>query len=304
MWRHEDYDIVHFILAGLYIVLGILCLSIYFKRPKQNTSTIQKIFYPSLLCAVTVRAFFMAMQPIVREGLLPSFPNQVNVILNIAPSFVLFSAYLIVLFIWVEMYLIASGGSTIIHKLPYIFYVLSFFMYSAVIALFIADFVLYPPQFNAISSYSNPIEKAIGIYDGCCFILTSLAFLFFGFSIIFKFRSQQKNFTEERRMIILKRVSALTALIVVCFAARACITIFAAVKMNLISGTWWWFDGAYYCGLEIVPISIMLYLLKMGHSNNSNGHHHHPINTMVNSYNHSRRSNGNEYSPLLYANNA
>eukprot|EP01132_Coremiostelium_polycephalum_P008604 gene8604-10592_t len=47
--------------------------------------------------------------------------------------------------------------------------------------------------------------------------------------------------------------------------------------MNAISGTWWWFDGFYYLSLEIVPLCIMLYLLRMNRkrfrhsSNNTSG---------------------------------
>ncbi|EGC37963.1 hypothetical protein DICPUDRAFT_76443 [Dictyostelium purpureum] len=262
-WKYYDYDITHLVVSFLYFILSIFCTYSFIKRPKKQQNTQQLIFYPLLFLGVIIRAVFMFLQPFVREGEIV-IPNQANILLNTLPSFTFFSTYLIVLFIWVEIYLISYGSSMrSIKALPIIFNVLTVVMYTALIILYVLDFTLYPIQHNPVSEFSTLPEMIIGYYDVGCFISASVLFFFFGLSLVIKFRHSQKNFAEDKRKTILRRITLLTGLICFCFLLRAAITLFALVDLNLISSYWWWFDGAYYCGLEIVPLWIMLYLLQM-----------------------------------------
>ncbi|KAN0041308.1 hypothetical protein ACTFIV_003846 [Dictyostelium citrinum] len=258
-----NYDVIHLVLSFLYFLLSIFCVFSFIKRPKKQQNTQQFVFYPLLFLGVIVRAVFMFLQPFVREGSIV-IPNQANVLLNTLPSFTFFSTYLIVLFIWVEIYMISYGTMMrSIKNLPTIFNISTCIMYIALIILYILDFTLYRLDYNTVSTFTTLPEIIIGYYDVGCFILASFLFLFFGISLVVKFRHQQKNFAEDKRKVILKRITFLTGLICCCFLLRAAITCFALVDLHLISGYWWWFDGAYFTVLEIVPLWIMLYLLQM-----------------------------------------
>eukprot|EP01133_Synstelium_polycarpum_P017453 gene17453-20826_t len=231
-WEHVGYDVVHILMSVAYLVTAVFGAIAWHNRPLTNVSPIQRFFYPLLLFGCLVRAVFMMMQPWVRENSL-NLPNQANIILNSLPSFLFFSAYLIVLFVWVEIYLVASGGShQMIERLPLIFRLIALLMYSSLLTLYILDFSLYPLEYNHLSIFSTTAEQIIGYYDAGCYIATSLAFLFFGICLVIKFRQPQKNFTEEKRLIILRRVMSLSALVVICFAARAFLTIYATQKKS------------------------------------------------------------------------
>ncbi|KYQ92251.1 hypothetical protein DLAC_07098 [Tieghemostelium lacteum] len=262
-WHHYNYDVVHFILSFLYLILALFCLYSFLKKLRQQNNSNQQIFYPLLFVGVLIRAVFMFLQPFVMEDEL-QLPNQANFILNSLPSFLFFTIYLIVLFIWVEIYLITYGATTTtIRRLPIIFNSLVVTMFAALAVLYILDFTLYPLKYDSISAEITKPEIIIALYDCCCFITASGFFFFFGIRLVFKFRKQQKTLTEEKRHIIVKRITGLTILIVLCFLIRASITLYSIFIMNFISGQWWWFDGAYFFTLEIVPLWIMLYLLTM-----------------------------------------
>jgi len=264
-WEYENYDIIHFIVSFLYLMLSFFCVYSFIKRPNKTRQVLsQLIFYPLLFIGVTVRAVFMFLQPFIREQEFIQIPNQINILLNSLPSFNFFTIYLVVLFIWIEIYFLFRGSVVSIRRLPTIFNTITILMYLCLITLYIIDFTMYPLQSNPISAFINLPELIIGYYDASCFIVASLLFVFFGVSLIFRFRSpHQKNFTEEKRKIILKRIAGLTILTVACFICRATITLFALIKMNSISGEFWWFDGVYYILFEIIPLWIMIYLLRM-----------------------------------------
>ncbi|EFA86689.1 hypothetical protein PPL_00491 [Heterostelium album PN500] len=296
-WHYLNYDITHIFLTFTYMVLGAITVYAWYYRPTSNVSPIQKLFYPILLLGVLVRAVFMLMQPWIRESDL-QIPNQANIVMNTLPSFLFFSNYLIVLFIWTEMYLIFNGGSMIlVHRLPVIFNLIATLMYVTIIVLYALDFALYPLQYRTVSQFSETVEYIIGYYDGICFIVLALAFAGLGLCLVIKFRRPHQNFTEDKRKIILKRVSLVSLLVVVCFIIRAFITLFAVNRFNLISGNWWWFDGIYFFGFEVVPIAIMLYLLRMNNSNSQspNHHIHYSTNTKKQDF-----VKPNEYTQLLH----
>ncbi|GAM26950.1 hypothetical protein SAMD00019534_101250 [Acytostelium subglobosum LB1] len=277
-WNYVNYDVTHFLLTAMYLVLGALATYAWYHRPTSNVSPIQKIFYPLMLFGVTVRAMFMCMQPFIREDDF-QIPNQVNILLNTLPSFIFFSNYLIVLFIWVEMYLIFEGKSmSLVHSLPWFFKVIALIMYGIVLVLYVLDFALYPLTYSPVSVYNDLVEYIIGTFDGALFIVFAMAFLIVCICMIIKFQEHNPNFTEEKRRLVLWRVTTVSILVVVCFLIRGAITLFAVNRFNLISGKWWWFDGVYYFGFEIIPITILLFLLR---ANNNHDHHTYSHSTNI-----------------------
>ncbi|GAM28039.1 hypothetical protein SAMD00019534_112150 [Acytostelium subglobosum LB1] len=300
-WNYLNYDITHIVLAALYLVLGGVAVYAWWNRPTSNVSPIQKVFYPLMLFGVLVRALFMMLQPFIRENDI-RLPNQANVLLNSLPSFIFFSNYLIVLFIWAEMYLIFDGSSMkVVHRLPWIFNLMAVSMYTTITILYILDFTIYPLSYQPISAFNDTIEYIIGTFDGCCFIFLALAYSVVGTSLIVKFREPHPNFTEDKRRIVVKRVTVVTLLVFICFLIRAAITLFAVNKDNLISGTWWWFDGVYFFSFEIVPITIMLYALRMNNGNSSHYTYAHSTNIKRQDMLNIRSASGshNDYAPLL-----
>jgi len=62
-----------------------------------------QLFMGLIVVGTTGRLFFFALQPLLIEQVL-EISSGVNIILNTIPSFILFSAYMLLLMFWMELY--------------------------------------------------------------------------------------------------------------------------------------------------------------------------------------------------------
>eukprot|EP01113_Clastostelium_recurvatum_P044861 TRINITY_DN7617_c0_g1_i4.p1 TRINITY_DN7617_c0_g1~~TRINITY_DN7617_c0_g1_i4.p1 ORF type:complete len:403 (-),score=78.06 TRINITY_DN7617_c0_g1_i4:22-1230(-) len=103
------YNISHVILSILYLVLmsfsSIKFISLW--HSMQRKSPWHRTFYPFLVFGSLIRGVFNLLQPLIMEEII-RFPNQLNFAINIFPSFLFSSSYLVVLFRWVEIYHLAK----------------------------------------------------------------------------------------------------------------------------------------------------------------------------------------------------
>jgi len=257
-WIDPRYDIVHYLLAGLYIFLVFLCLAVVVRLIIQNRWNLrwQKLFHPLLMIGCLVRASFFALQPFIMEDDL-RMDNKLNMILNTFPSFIFFSNYLIILFLWAEIYHYAHEDSHVgIEKLQPIFIGMTTTIYGVIFLLYALDYLLFSPQYMNVSWNSNPVEDAILVFGVVIYAITSIGFVLYGLRIYFKF-SSVPVYTSTRKQV-LRKIQVISMLVSLCFITR-CVLILLGIFTNL--SQYWFFDGLYYFLLELVPLFLMLQLL-------------------------------------------
>jgi len=253
-----EYDVVHFVLAFLYMVLFIVSLGVVIRLIRQNNFSArwQKFFHPLLLSGCFARVVFFLLQPFIMEGVM-KVDNRLNFFMNTLSSFFFFSDYLIILFLWAEIYHNAHAINHVqIEKLRPIFLALTFAMYCVVAVLYAVDFIHMKPDYSTVSNNANYIEVAVSLFCTAIYLLTSIGFLVYGLRIYYKFQSVPAA-TKSRNQV-LRRIQIITLLVTSCFIVRIGIIIWGATT-NLSAH--WWFDGLYFTFLELVPLFLMLYTL-------------------------------------------
>jgi len=226
----------------------------------------QRYFHPVLMMGCLIRAVFFALQPLIMENQI-TIGNTINLILNTLPSFLFFSNYLIILFLWAEIYHYAHEEIHVgIAKLRPIFISITVLMYGVIVLLYLLNYFLYPPHYLNVSQTSNYVEMTIEFFGGSIYALTSIGFILYGIRIYFKF-SSIPIYTITRKQV-LRKIQVITVLVSMCFFIRSAIVIVAGFQDI---SAYWWFDGVYYFFLELVPLFLMLTLLHGDNRKNSRG---------------------------------
>jgi len=266
-WLDPKYDFVHWTLGALYIAMMITSLAVLLRFLKRHAWVItlnawwQLIFHPLLMLGCAVRAGFFILAPFLREGSVV-MSNKWNMILNASPSFLFFSDYLIILFLWAEIYHNTQDEGLGISKLRPTFVAINLIMYCVVALLYVLDFVLFPEhQYENVAHTVDTIQKIVMTIDVGTYLMTSLAFLVYGSRIYLKFSAIP--IYSKKRQEILRKIQAITCLVALCFLTRVIIVYLGAFKWNM--SKLWWFDGTYYVCLELLPIALMLHLLHGDH---------------------------------------
>jgi hypothetical protein len=262
-WKHAEYDISHFVLTGLYILLLFaIGHRMYRLKTTGNLSHLwQRTFMTMLLLGTITRTIFFALQPYVMEDKIQML-NFVNLALNLVPSFFFFSCYLIILFLWAEIYHNAyGGGEKNIQRLRPIYFTVTAVMYLIVITLLGLDWILYDSVHDGKSNVpdaSTLMEKILFCFDGGLYITTAIGFVVYGGRFYAKFLHGGPLLTKMRDTV-LPKVKILTLLCTLCFVARAVITI---VGTFMPLADWVWLDLVYFFCLELIPLILMLVILR------------------------------------------
>ncbi|ELR17115.1 uncharacterized protein ACA1_057510 [Acanthamoeba castellanii str. Neff] len=299
------YDITHFVLAGLYFFLCLLsifcmlrlCVVGHFKRW-------QLFFHPIFFLGTLVRMVFFLLQPLVMEREI-HIPNKANMFMNSLPSWFFFTDYLIVLFLWAEIYHFARGGELTIKKLSPVFWSLTITMYCAVILLYVFDATLMQSEDTSFSKAGNPVEETLLIVDAAIFICSSLAFMIYGTAIYLRL---VHSVPTANRRSLLRRIQIMTTMISFGFCCRAVIILLNVFVFPDMSERWW-FDLAYFTALEWFPLLVMLGILHKASNTKKTIRTVQPVNATKrsvqhgygSSYSNSNRtsSSDNEHAGLL-----
>jgi len=257
-YQNWKYDVVHFVLSGLYLILFLICFTIVVRLVSKGNWNLrwQKFFHPVLMLGCLIRATFFILQPFLMENVI-KVSNQTNVVLNTFPSFLFFSNYLIILFLWAEIYHYAHDASRVgIERLKPIFLIMTLSMYSVVALLYALDYLIYKRDYKSVAWTTNLIEGCIYIFGVSIYAFTSIGFILYGIGIRFKVSSMPVYTTTRRQ--VLRKVQTISMLVSLAFITRSAI-IALGVFYNLSS--YWWFDGVYFSVLELVPLVMMLNIL-------------------------------------------
>jgi hypothetical protein len=253
-WEHPRYDAVHFVVALEYVSLIFLSLYCLFRVWRAgNQQKWQKAFHPLLLLGTALRAVFFFLQPFVMEQTI-SIANRANMFLNYLPSFFFFSDYMIVLFLWAEIYHFRLEVR--VNRLRPIFWTLTALMYILVIIIFVLDFTVSKKVYLSSSEPASVFEQVLMTYDASIYFLSSLAFLVYAAGVYFRLGSVP----SETRRVLLRRILFIAGMISLCFIARAVLVLYNS-WVNLNTSDAWWFDGVYFTLLEVLPLCMMILIL-------------------------------------------
>eukprot|EP01119_Soliformovum_irregulare_P010141 TRINITY_DN2473_c0_g1_i1.p1 TRINITY_DN2473_c0_g1~~TRINITY_DN2473_c0_g1_i1.p1 ORF type:complete len:294 (+),score=67.31 TRINITY_DN2473_c0_g1_i1:48-929(+) len=272
-WSNQKYDAVHLFLGFVYLFIFLLSLGIVLKlifQRKLLSAGWPKFFHPLLMAGCFIRSIFFILQPFIMEDNI-KVENKTNVILNSLPSFLFFTNYLIILFIWAEIYHYAHRSTQVgISKLRPIFITVNVVMYIVIFFLYLLSYLMYPkPDYLNVSNANDKAEIALFWFDITIYFFTSVGFLAYGTRIYYKF-ARVPVYTKSRRHI-LRKIQVITVLVSLCFLIRIGL-ILLDVAFNVNVSGFWWFDGTYYFCLEVIPLGLMLYLLH-GHNKSAAKRH-------------------------------
>lgn len=259
-WRLMD-DISHLVLGALYLI--VLGASIYMRLQKtQNLRLLWQItFFIGLVAGILMRAVWCFLQPFVLEEMI-AVPNLVNLLMQTIPSFLFFSCYLIILFLWAEIYhTIHSPGSVDILRLRPIYFGTQGFMYAVVIVLELVDRFAYPNMGPCPKpDIHTPMQRAIWFFDASLYLISALGFLIYGGRFYFTFSRDRKPLLAKMRNTVLPKVKYLTIMLSICFLIRGGMTLSNGITNW--TNSLWWIDLVYYAVLEVLPIVLMLLILR------------------------------------------
>jgi len=260
-WGSTGYDVTHFFLAVLYLLVLVLA---YLWRIRNARHTFWQVtFAVCIVLGTLVRAAFFAVQPFVYEDLLAKLPPKLNLYLNVLPTYPFLSCYVIILFLWAEIYHSTTDEPA---DLRNNFIGISGVMYFIVVALVISDLVIpYDVPHQKIPTAVTISELIIFTYTGSLYLIVSIGFGVYGGRFYWRFR-RGAPLLQRTRLEILPRVKQLTAMVAFCFVSRGILVILSTYEFWI--DDFWWFDFFYYTLLEVIPLILMLLILKNKNGSN------------------------------------
>jgi len=255
----------HLALSIIYGILFLLCVVMLIQKRKQSTQHWHNLFYCLLSVGSLGRATYMVSQFFVSSMENFRYRNEVLGMILSFPSFIYFSAYLIILFRWALIYHNSYDMSALkFAHVKVLFYVFNAFMYGVVIILYILDITIYPPHnVQACWGYvtATPIESTVYAFCAACYFITSVGFVVYTLRITQKFKYlPSRNRSKEE---VSGRLQRFTILVLIVFCVRAFLTVYTNFFNVEFSLKHWYVDGLYYLVLEIVPLILMFFILRM-----------------------------------------
>lgn len=275
-FSREAFVVDHYALAGLYGFVMLLSIAalvrLYFASKLEFRW--QKFFHPLMITGLFIRMFFFILQPLIMTHQL-HISNGVNTIINLLPSFLFFSDYMIVLFLWAEIYHFESSPKGL-KKLRAVFWIITILMYGALLALFILELTITKRVYTNALMVENPVEKSLMIYLAVIYITTCVGFILYGGLIIWRISKMSpiliggSNISPIRRRL-LYRIIAITAVVSLSFIVRGILSILT-LWVHFSAGSYW-FDPVYFILLELLPLLLMIWLLHRGKKRRAQAHH-------------------------------
>eukprot|EP01130_Rhizamoeba_saxonica_P010195 TRINITY_DN4176_c0_g2_i4.p1 TRINITY_DN4176_c0_g2~~TRINITY_DN4176_c0_g2_i4.p1 ORF type:complete len:191 (+),score=14.88 TRINITY_DN4176_c0_g2_i4:846-1418(+) len=181
--------------------------------------------------------------------MIPTTGDLANFVLylNLTPSFFYFVCYMVILFLWAEIF----HSSQRPKNLKPLFFVLSSMMLILGAILIIAD-IIFGEQTDAIR---------ICLYTliGTVYALSALAFIYYGTRFYLAYRPD-----SSIKAVTLQKIRNLTLICGICFIIRCGLSFSnnSKVMSDFYINQEWWFDLVYWIGLEVIPIALMLLILR------------------------------------------
>lgn len=269
LFEFGRYDIAHLVLAALYFILLCYAASILLKLLCGRAALIrwQKSFMIISLCGCIGRVAYFALAIPMRESKL-AMPSHVMFVLNSAPAFLFFICYLIVLFVWIELFHTMNktdlkDPSFKIRTMRPVFMTIVVLIWLTVFILYVLDFTYFDSHPLEVSVSTNLAEMTIIAFVALLYFVTAFAFLVYGTRFYAELRrTGAKVFTvQSRRQRIVLEVQIITMVFTLCFLVRGGLTIWQIFTSEALSAVWF-SDLLYFGMLELLPMTMLVVILR------------------------------------------
>ena len=270
-FEYGRYDIAHLTLAILYLILFTYTAVILGKLFCGRAALIkwQRVLFVMALLGSVGRIAYFALAIPIRESKL-RLPSHVLFLVNSMPAFLFFVCFLIVLFVWAELYHTAKAKpgdlrdpSFRIRSLRPVFLTIIFLIYVAIAVLYILDFTLFESQSQTVSVTNNLAEMSIVAFDALLYFASAMGFFIYGTVFMAELRKTgAKMFSvQSRRQRIVLEVQIITIVMTLCFLVRAGLTIWQVFTSVALSAVWF-ADLLYFSLLELMPMGLLIVILR------------------------------------------
>lgn len=200
------YVYTHYALSALYALLACFTLSwmIFKCITKSGKMEFWKaMFFVLIVVACIIRGTEAILNPLYLGGLHYHFAGKIDLLLNFYPSILFFTDYIILLFLWIEIYHFDNRRSGLKIKrtrLPLLIVIIV--MHVIYFLLFIVDLIVYgsenwefgrPPR--------NVTDKIMVIYIAVLYCLSCVLYFVYGFLMWRKLKETQ-NIVEVFNMCV------------------------------------------------------------------------------------------------------
>ncbi|KAN0030030.1 hypothetical protein ACTA71_008174 [Dictyostelium dimigraforme] len=253
------YDYSHIALISIYIILAILSV-ISFMRSTSKKNVFIISFLIILLVSSSLRAVSFSLYIVVYEKV-RSINGNLLFLLTELPSFLYLTFFSMALLLSIQIF----QGSLVVkavdmQKLKTVVIIANIVVYLILAILFILDFVLYPNETASVNQPTSVFQRIIQFIAAIIYFITAVTFFVFLFKTYYehyddKFADAVKT---QESVQFKKRSNGIIFFAFLCFLIRAvmtCLTIF--LKLSF-----WYTDLIYYLFFEIIPISLLLYILN------------------------------------------
>jgi len=260
------YDYLGLTLATLYLIFCVFSV-VQIIRTVKNHSTHKSngkswgyFFYPLVFVGTTSRAAYMLILAISDN---PQYVmNEILLLLNMLPTFAFFSGFLVILFCWAKIYhnSFENDGPLKFSKLRGIMLLINGAIFSIAFALYIVDVIKYP-IYNYYTTLDSPTRKAMQYYSAALFVMASIGF------ITYAIRINKRMKVIRSGPEIAKKIYYITIVLVIEYLLRAAVEI-----LDIMWSIWTdlTVELLYYAFLDLVPLCLMMYILKMSSAGKNN----------------------------------
>jgi hypothetical protein len=166
------YNLTHYVLAGAYFVLTLFTLGLVVYKCASNTlrETWKVLFFAFVILGAAMRGCWAVFDPLMLNQTM-LITNRTDLFLNLFPSALFFSCYLVLLFLWIEVYHYPRASGLRIHHLRLHLWVVTISMMAIFLILFVVDATVFPSEFVTVSSPANIVERVLILYVATLYVL-------------------------------------------------------------------------------------------------------------------------------------
>eukprot|EP01128_Nolandella_sp_AFSM9_P000373 TRINITY_DN10533_c0_g1_i1.p1 TRINITY_DN10533_c0_g1~~TRINITY_DN10533_c0_g1_i1.p1 ORF type:complete len:332 (+),score=39.24 TRINITY_DN10533_c0_g1_i1:152-1147(+) len=260
-----QFTATHTTLAALYLIPVMMCV-IWRVMPmvRHRRGTFWQLSVSGLLLlGCFARMSFWIMQPLVFSEVI-DLPTDVNFYWNMIPSYLFFSCYLVILFLWVEIYHKNAAAVPRFVNFHAIYGGVLAAMYCSLLALIVADLASpsNSPKYSPVPM-AETLYRELMVYSvASLYLMVTAGFVVYGLLFYCRYQGQGRQpLLQKMREAVLPRLRNLTIFVTIIFTARASLTL-STHLMHVPQSTFTWLDLAYFGPLEVFPLVLMMLIFR------------------------------------------
>jgi len=185
-------------------------------------------------------------------------------------------AYLDILFLWAYVYDTIQyefHGDTELKFRILLISVVGFII-AVFLSLWIVDLIKFPVEKDKSIDMANVCQQYLITFTGACYILAGISFAYKGLRFYYFFKTSDTTMPlyyeyakKQQEEQILPRIKYITVICALCFGIRGVLSILNAIY-TVPSNLYWFMDLPFWGFLEVLPLTLMLFILQKPKTNN------------------------------------